>query len=266
MPDSQPSSTPPPFNPLQAAVMDASANEPLHEVRFAGWLSILAILLFGLVSTAFLALEGWSEWRKLDTELICRGLYTLQTIRVVLYVVAALWFLRWTYLCALNAKRIAPSNPDINPATAVGSYFVPVLNLFGPFQQLEEIVEVTEKRLAQFDMKPLLRPWWLAWWGMNVIWFLGTDFHVPLVTVGELLLTGAATLWAIRIIAKLSRAQSEILPPFEVVRSAPKPKPKREQIRRPAKPAYDAAKPSSPLPQRAPAPGSKPPTPPKADA
>lgn len=259
MPETPKPSRSAPLNPLQSAVFDASANEPLREVRFAGGLSVLAILFFALVSTAFLVLEAYTLWRDLDGELYRRGLYTLQLIRIGLYVIAAVWFLRWTWLCSANAKRIAPSNPELNPASAVGAYFMPLVNLFAPYQQLVEIVEVTEKRLARFDIKPLVRPWWLAWWGMNAIWVLSSDFRVPVAMVGELLLTVLASSWAIRLVSRLGRAQSEILPPFEVVSAAPKPKPKREQVRRPSKPGYAAAKPLSPLPQRTPQAAQKPP-------
>lgn len=250
MPETPINPQPSPLNPLQSAVLDASANDPLREVRFAGGLAMLAIFSFALVTTGFLLFEGWMFWRGLEGELHRRGLYTLQLIRIGLYVIAGIWFLRWTWLCSSNAKRIAPSNPELNPATAVGAYFMPLVNLFAPYQQLVEIVEVTEKRLAQFDIKPLIRPWWLAWWGMNAVWILSSDFHVPAVMVCQLLLTGFASLWAIRLISKLSQAQSEIRPPFEVVIAAPKPKPKREQGRRNTKPAFAAAKPSGALPQR----------------
>lgn len=259
MPESQPASPARALNPLQSAVFEATSNEPLRDVSFAGRLGIVAILSFALVSIGFILLEGWSNWKDLDGDLIRRGLHTLSIIRIVLYLIAAIWFLRWTFICATNAKRIAPHNPDINPATAVGSFFIPILNLFGPYQQVLEIVEVTEKRLAQFDIKPLVRPWWLAWWGMNAIWVLGSEIRTPAVMAAELLLTLSASSWSIRLMAKLSQAQSEIRPPFEVIHAAPKPKPKREQVRRPAKPGYAAAKPSSPVPQRTPSAAQKPP-------
>lgn len=263
MPETPKTPEPAKLNPLQAAMFDASANEPLRDVRFAGGMATLVISTFALVTTAFILFEGWTFWSGLDGEFHRRALHTLQVIRTGLYVIAAVWFLRWTWLCAANAKRIAPSNPELNPTTAVGAYFMPLVNLFAPYQQLVEIVEVAENRLAQFDIKPLVRPWWLAWWGMNAVWVLGGDFRVPGVMAGELLLTVFSSLWVIRLISKLSKAQSEIRPPFEVVVKAPRPKPKREQVRRNSKPAYTAAKPSSALPQRASAPKS--PTPPQAD-
>lgn len=263
MPETPKTPEPAKLNPLQAAMFDASANEPLRDVRFFGGMAGLSIGWFALVTTAFLLFEGWTLWSGSDGDLHRRGLYTLQLVRIGLYVISAVWFLRWTWLCAANAKRIAPSNPELNPTTAVGAYFMPLVNLFAPYQQLVEIVEVVEKRLAQFDIKPLVRPWWLAWWGMNAVWVLSSDFRVPVVMAGELLLTGFSSLWVIRLISKLSKAQSEIRPPFEVVSTAPRPKPKREQVRRNSKPAYTAAKPSSALPLRASVPKSPPPS--KAD-
>jgi hypothetical protein len=260
MPESQPASPARALNPLQSALLEASSNEPLRDVSFAGRLGIMAILSFSLVSIGFILMEGWSNWKDLDGDLIRRGLHTLSIIRIGLYLIAAIWFLRWTFLCAANAKRIAPQNPDINPATAVGSFFIPILNFITPYQQILGIVEVTEKRLAQFDIKPLVRPWWLAWWGMNAVWVLGSEIRTPAVMAAELLLTLSASSWSIRLISKLSQAQSEIRPPFEVIHVAPRPKPKREQVRKPSKPGYAAAKPASPLPQRTPPSAQKPPT------
>lgn len=253
MPDSQPSTPVAPLNPLQSAMLEAESNVPLRDVRFAGLLGILAIFSCALASTGFLALECWAGLKELDGDLIRRGLHTLSIIRIILYAISAGWFLRWTYLCAANANRIAPHNPDIHPATAVSSYFIPILNLFGPYQQMLEIVEVTEKRLSRHDISPLVRPWWLAWWGMNAVWILGGGIRTPAVMIGEWLLVLAASSGAIRLISRLSGAQSLIQPPFEVVHLAPKPKPKREQVRRPSRPGYAAARPSTPLPQRKPA-------------
>ena len=115
-----------------------------------------------------------------------------------------------------------------------------------------QFVEVTEKKLSRNDITPLVRPWWLAWWGMNAVWLLGGEIRTPAVMIGEWLLVLAATSGAIRLISRLSGAQSLIQPPFEVVHLAPKPKPKREQVRRPSKPGHAAARPSTPLPQRKP--------------
>jgi Domain of unknown function (DUF4328) len=250
MPESLNHPRPTPLNPLQSVVLDSSANQPLRGVGYSGGLAILAILAFALASAAFILLKGWTLYYDLDDELFRRGLYTLQIIRAVLYIITAIWFLRWTWLCAANAKHISPSNPDIHPPSAVGSYFVPFLNFFGPYQQLREIVATIEKRLDRSDITPLIRPWWLAWWGMNAVYFLSSEIRSPIVMVGEFLLTFCATTWLIRLISRLNHAQSEILPPFEVVHTTPKPKPKHQQVRSTTKPAYTAAKPSVALPQR----------------
>src|SRR6476660_10246237 len=98
MPESPNAPQPARLNPLQSAVLDASANEPLREVGFAGGLAVLAIISFALVTSAFLLLEGWMLVHPLEDELYRRGLHTLQLVRIGLYVIAAVWFLRWTWL------------------------------------------------------------------------------------------------------------------------------------------------------------------------
>lgn len=73
-------------------------------------------------------------------------------------VMAVLYFL-WLYRCAVNAQRldrvVSPT-----PAIAIGSYFIPLFNLVGPFVMMSRMVAVTFRR----SLKPTVAPWVLPWW------------------------------------------------------------------------------------------------------
>lgn len=53
-------------------------------------------------------------------------------------IAAAIFFLIWLYRAYKNLKPLN-ANPDTTPGFAVGSFFIPILNLFRPFQTFQEM-------------------------------------------------------------------------------------------------------------------------------
>lgn len=82
-------------------------------------------------------------------------------------VVTAILFLRWTYLAKRNVLALGSTNQRISPGWSVGYYFIPILNLWKPYQALKEAFEGSHPN-SQYTRnersRPALMPlWWILW-------------------------------------------------------------------------------------------------------
>lgn len=62
----------------------------------------------------------------------------LGIVHFIIYLVTAVLFLRWTYLANWNARILGAPDLKPSPGWAVGWYFVPIANLWKPFQALRQ--------------------------------------------------------------------------------------------------------------------------------
>jgi hypothetical protein len=77
---------------------------------------------------------------------------------------------RWIYLAVANAHAIS-NEMTVTPGWAVGSYFVPILNLFKPFQGMKEAWLASHHR-SNWHAEPtpgLLILWWTLWLATNIL-------------------------------------------------------------------------------------------------
>ena len=70
----------------------------------------------------------------------------------------AVVFIRWIHAAYRNLEVVAPSEKRYSPGWAIGSWFVPIMNLFRPKQMINDVWRAG-------DAKPgvLLLGWWLLW-------------------------------------------------------------------------------------------------------
>ena len=71
---------------------------------------------------------------------------------------------RWIYRASANAHAMS-DQLDITPGWAVGWYFVPIANLFKPFQAMKEIWLACHPSSGGYDDKaPAILGWWWGLW------------------------------------------------------------------------------------------------------
>jgi hypothetical protein len=77
---------------------------------------------------------------------------------------------RWIYRASANAHAISDEK-TISPGWAVGSYFIPILNLFRPYQAMREIWLASHFRGNwHAESTPgLLVLWWSLWIGTAIL-------------------------------------------------------------------------------------------------
>jgi hypothetical protein len=121
------------------------------------------------------AAEGDQEQLTLG-ELI-QFLVALATLFVFISLVIA--FLVWLHRVAKNLPALAnpKSRVEYTPGWAVGTFFIPLANLFLPYRAVKEIwvksdpsVRTEDDRMfASSSAPPLLLGWWITWIATNIL-------------------------------------------------------------------------------------------------
>ena len=83
--------------------------------------------------------------------------------------ISAVLVSKWTYRANHNARALGASSLVFSPRASVGWYFVPIANLWKPYQAMREIWQASVSPSSwKRQQIPLLLPWW---WGLWVLGF-----------------------------------------------------------------------------------------------
>lgn len=198
-------------------------HQRLAVVALVAWLftSFLGAAVGGL-SIAALGGTG-AIWSTAALDNVDRA----STICGILYIVAFLFAVvcvaRWIYRASVNAHALSDAM-WISPGWSIGWYFVPIANLFKPFQAMREIwqVSLVPRDPLSVPVPGLLRVWWGLWLLTNLLgrvsFQLGRNAH----TISDLVMEGcievvtfavdaALAIVLIRIIRQLTANQRSIV-------------------------------------------------------
>lgn len=138
------------------------------------WLWVtLAFEVLGIATQAYeLSVYGrWAETGVLPDNTGLLLVSALSIPAIVVYVVTAILFLKWTYRVNANAHRLATQGMTTTPGWAVGWYFVPFANLWKPFAGLDQAWRVSHDPDAwrSTPTPDRLRTWWALWLSSAVL-------------------------------------------------------------------------------------------------
>ena len=140
---------------------------------------------FLLLAASFLRRES-----DLLSRAVTRGQFTTEWARTtvysssplagILFIVTAIVFLRWIYVVAKNAGAVGAQNPQLfehsheltfTPGWCVGWYFVPIFNLWRPYQAMKWIWKASGNPADPVRKKNnyILRLWWTFWLISNLL-------------------------------------------------------------------------------------------------
>lgn len=121
------------------------------------WLCYIAMIVTGKI----VDFDAPGDTLANDSLTIATGLAGL--VYLATYIVSGIVTLFWLYGAARNAKAIRPSI-EFTPGWAVGWYFVPVANLFKPYEVLRDIWIAGKGKVNGVYPKgtPRLVIWWLC--------------------------------------------------------------------------------------------------------
>jgi hypothetical protein len=91
-------------------------------------------------------------------------------LRALVFFVTLIPFGMWIYRANRNARTLGAVGMKHSPGWSVGSYFVPIVNLFVPFLSMREIwrASLNPGNPESAPTTPLLGWWWFLWLGHNV--------------------------------------------------------------------------------------------------
>lgn len=161
----------PPYNqpPIHtsppAAAGDYRPAKTLTTVTAAllGTLLVLDVAMWVVGILDFVRLQDIAPYLPVDdmpaaaTDLARLGVLA---VYIPIYVTCVVSFCMWTYRANRNAAALAGRPLTHSPAWSVGYYFVPVVNLFRPYQAMKEIWGASGVRRVSTN---LLTVWWTLW-------------------------------------------------------------------------------------------------------
>jgi hypothetical protein len=145
----------------------------------AGLTSTLRMLLkINIVATSLAVLTGFYDYYSYAN--LTAGLDPNETmlpsdavtgivglIQFVLFIMLGITFLRWIYRTNKNLGAYSGERMTFTPGWSVGWYFIPVANLFKPYQAMKELWNVSHKKESADHV--ILGWWWFLWIVSNVL-------------------------------------------------------------------------------------------------
>ena len=85
--------------------------------------------------------------------------------------VSGIPFLIWVYRANCNARMLGAHDMEYSPGWSVGWFFVPIANLWKPYNVMKEIAAVSKNPVAFGSEKeePIVVFWWLLWIVGNIL-------------------------------------------------------------------------------------------------
>ncbi|HJS74675.1 MAG TPA: DUF4328 domain-containing protein [Vicinamibacteria bacterium] len=96
---------------------------------------------------------------------------------LLLYFCGLILLCLWVYRANANLEVLVPSGSEFTPGWAVGWFFVPIANLFKPYQVVSEIYRASDPAADPdyWNLAPL--PFYLPlWWGSYLVFNVLTNF------------------------------------------------------------------------------------------
>ena len=146
----------------------------------------------------------------------------------------------WIYRASWNARQLQPDARRIGPGWAVGWHFIPVANLWKPWQAMRQCWNSSTNPRGDIDAPAptFMRMWWLCWIGALLVTFgftftlsfigaaQGVDPTAAMASVSSMLgvttvlssiLNVISSILFIRLIRSLTKAQRDASPGLAAV-------------------------------------------------
>ena len=88
---------------------------------------------------------------------------TIGLVQLALGVAGAVVFIRWMHAAYKNLDVVAPAERRYSAGWAIGSWFVPIMNLFRPKQMVNDIWRAGGRDPQDARPGLLLLAWWMLW-------------------------------------------------------------------------------------------------------
>ena len=145
-------------------------------VLYAQILIAILSIIFGLLEQQLLS--GYQEgvyasieeaFADGDTTIVL--LQGIGIASLIAFVASAVLIIKWIYRANYNVRQLGAQNMSYTPAWSIGYYFIPVFNLWKPYQAMKEIWMASKNPLdwSLTKISPILPVWWALWLTSNIL-------------------------------------------------------------------------------------------------
>lgn len=94
----------------------------------------------------------------------------VRIIQIVIFIVSGILILKWIYRANYNARQLGASGMAFTPGWSIGWYFLPIANLWKPYQAMKELWKASSnpQDWNTQSVSSLLPWWWFFWIVTNV--------------------------------------------------------------------------------------------------
>ena len=85
--------------------------------------------------------------------------------QLIISIVSGILILKWIYRANYNVRQLGATGMKFTPGWSIGWYFVPIINLWKPYQAMKEIWKTSSDPLnwKTQSVSSILSWWWLFW-------------------------------------------------------------------------------------------------------
>jgi len=96
----------------------------------------------------------------------------VKLLGIIIFFVSGILILKWIYRANCNARQLGVSGMKFTPAWSIAWYFIPIANLWKPYQAMKEIWKTSSNPHSWNSqaVSPLLPWWWFFWIVSNMFW------------------------------------------------------------------------------------------------
>ncbi len=88
---------------------------------------------------------------------------SLGSLDLIIFLVTAVTFLTWIYRANANARALGARWMQYTPGWSVGWFFIPIANLWKPYQAMAETWQASHEGLPAEPGKGFVGLWWMLW-------------------------------------------------------------------------------------------------------
>ena len=110
-------------------------------------------------------------------------------VQFLILVVSGVLILRWIYISNYNAHQLSTSKMRFTPWWSIGWYFIPIFNLWKPYQVMKEILKVSANPInwEKQSVSSMLIWWWFFWIVNGFFLKLSFQFEIRANGINELM-------------------------------------------------------------------------------
>ena len=144
-------------------------------LAIGGALGALGALLGLVQGIAFPELAGLEEPQTGSQTAMMVGVACQALVYLFVYIATFIVFAMFTHRSCHNAHALGARGMEFTPGWAVGWYFIPFLNLFKPYQAVQEMYQALDPEAGSDDWRLLgsvpgfVGWWWAAWIVSNIL-------------------------------------------------------------------------------------------------